>query len=69
MPDTAAAIRLDGQFDVGVLDTCIRPCCRAPYIRWTRGETRDVRIRALLARLVPDRLRDRLIARALRLPG
>jgi NAD(P)-dependent dehydrogenase (short-subunit alcohol dehydrogenase family) len=38
----------------------------APRTRYLVG--RDARLRALLARLVPDRERDRLISRALKLP-
>lgn len=39
----------------------------SPKTRYLVG--RDARIRALLVRFVPDRLRDRLIARALKLPA
>ncbi len=39
----------------------------SPKTRYVVG--RDARLRALLGRLIPDRLRDRLIVRALKLPA
>lgn len=39
----------------------------SPKTRYVVG--RDARVRGLLVRLVPDRLRDRLVARALKLPA
>jgi NAD(P)-dependent dehydrogenase (short-subunit alcohol dehydrogenase family) len=68
MSEAAAATARRGEPASRVADAVLHAIeARSPKTRYLVG--RDARIRAWLVRIVPDRLRDRLVARALKLPA
>ena len=67
MREAAAATGARGESASLVADAVLHAVdSRSPKTRYVVG--RDARIQAMLARIVPDRLRDRLVSKALKLP-